>query len=86
MTQYKKNVWDQIKNITCDDIIRALLKDGFILDETKNNTSAYYHPESKRRITIHYHPGKTYGPNLLKKMFDDIEWGEKDFKRLKLIK
>jgi hypothetical protein len=39
-----------------------------------------------KRIVIHYHPRKTYGPKLLKSLLADIGWSEADMKRLKLIK
>jgi hypothetical protein len=29
---YPKHVWDQLKNKTCDDLIRALGKTGWMLD------------------------------------------------------
>lgn len=37
-----------------------------------------------QRITIHYHPKKTYGQHLLKSLLEDIGWSEADMKRLKL--
>lgn len=39
-----------------------------------------------RRIVIHPHPGKSYGPKLLKGLLADIGWTEEDYRRLKLIK
>ena len=39
-----------------------------------------------RRVVIHYHPKKTYGPQLLKALLSDIGWSTDDLKRLKLIK
>ena len=80
-----KNIWDQLKNKSADELISALLKDGWVRDETQGAQQVYRHPEG-RRVSIHYHPGKTYGPHLLKALFDDIGWSEDDMRRLKLIK
>lgn len=59
--KYSKNVWDQLKGKTADDLIRALLKDGYELDITVKTERIYRHPD-RRRISIHYHKGsKCYG-------------------------
>lgn len=80
-----KNVWDQLKNKSADDLISALGKDGWVLDEVKGAQRVYLHPD-KRRVSIHYHPGKTYGKSLLKALLTDIGWSEDDMRRLKLVK
>lgn len=38
-----------------------------------------------KRIVIHDHPRKTYGPKLLKALLADIGWSEADMRRVKLI-
>ena len=82
----KKHIWEQIKGIPCDEIIRALKKDGY--DETgkRGAEMGFRHNVTKNYVVIHYHPDKTYGPNLLKALIKDIGWTPKDMKRLKLIK
>lgn len=45
----------------------------------------YRHPDG-RRVSIHVHPKKTYGPGLLKDLLQDTGWSIDDMKRLKLIK
>lgn len=82
---YSKQAWDQLKNLNADNIVSALKKSGFVLDATDGAIHVYLHPD-KRRVSIHYHPKKTYGPNLLKGLLDDIAWSEDDMKRIKLIK
>ncbi|OGO17580.1 MAG: hypothetical protein A2Z15_08545 [Chloroflexi bacterium RBG_16_50_11] len=82
---FSKQAWDQLKNKTADDLISALKKDGAIFD-TSNGAARVYRFTDGRRVTIHYHPHKTYGPNLLKALMDDIGWTEKDLRRLKMIK
>ncbi len=46
----------------------------------------FRHPTQIKRVSIHYHPKKTYGPKLLKKLLRQIGWTEDDLRRLKLIK
>lgn len=79
------SVWNQLKNRTVSDLIRALKADGWKEDSTSGATRAF-RPGLRRRVVIHYHPKKTYGPKLLKALLDDIGWSTTDLKRLKLIK
>lgn len=82
---YSQQTWDQLKNLTADNIVSALKKSGFVLDGTDGAIHVYLHPD-KRRVSIHYHPQKTYGAKLLKRLLDDIAWSEEDMKKLKLVK
>ena len=83
--KFSKIIWDQLKNLSADDFISALQRDGFISDTARGSQRIYKHADG-RRISVHYHAGKTFGPNLLKSLFDDIGWSGKDLRRLKLIK
>jgi len=85
---YPANVWDQLKNLTPDEIIGALKKDGWRQDPTSKGAILGFikYGNPNQRITIHYHPKKTYGPGLLKGLLIDIGWSDEDLKRLKLIK
>ena len=81
------NVWSQIKNVTCDELISALEKDDWKRDTTSGAVLVYYNAIRQRRVTVHYHPRKTYrSPKLLKGLIADIGWSEDDLRRLKLIK
>ena len=83
--KYPKNVWQQLKSITADELTRALEKDGWVRDIGIGAELVYRHKDG-RRVSIHYHPRKTYHSGLLKGLLDDIGWGEEDMRRLKLIK
>jgi predicted RNA binding protein YcfA (HicA-like mRNA interferase family) len=83
--KFPAHIWNQLKNLTADEIIHALEKDGWILDKKRGAERVYRHPDG-RRVVIHYHPGKTYGPKLLKDLIEDIGWSQEDMKRLKLIR
>ncbi|MCL5958666.1 MAG: type II toxin-antitoxin system HicA family toxin [Chloroflexi bacterium] len=86
---WSKQVWDQLKNKSPDDLITALLRDGWQLDVVGKHKSGgssriYRHPDG-RMVVIHYHRHKTYGEKLLKGLLEDIGWTEEDMRRLKLI-
>lgn len=89
MSTYNANVWNQLKNITSDDLIKALKKSGWIHDVTIGASQAYIKNVpggSNKRVTIHLHPKKTYGTKLLKGLLDAIGWSIAEMKKLKLIK
>lgn len=85
---YPKNVWSQIKNLTKEELVSAMLRDGWEKDPaSKDATIAYIKrgTSSNQRVVIHYHPGAGCGPGLLKGLIEDIGWTVDDLKRLKLI-
>lgn len=82
---WSKQSWDQIKNITADELIAALKKDQWYMDESRGAVLVFRHDDG-RRVTVHYHPGKTYGSSLLKALVEAIGWTERDLRRLKLIR
>jgi predicted RNA binding protein YcfA (HicA-like mRNA interferase family) len=81
-----KHVWSQIKNLTKDDVIKALLRDGWNKDPASRNATIAFIKPGSARIVIHYHPHQSCGPGLLKALLQDIGWTEEDLRRLKLIK
>lgn len=82
---FPPHIWRQLKGITADKLIVALEKDGWVRDEKQGSEFIFRHHDG-RRVSIHYHPRKTYGPKLLKNLLKDIGWVEEDLRRLKLIK
>ena len=83
--KFPKLIRDQLKKLSVDELIAALLKDDWQPDTKAGSQRIYKHPDG-RRASVHYHAGKTFGPNLLKSLFHDIGWSIKDLRRLKLIK
>lgn len=83
---FRADIWNQLKNLTCEDLISALRKDGWERDIASGAVQAFRNPVTKARVTIHYHPKKTYGAKMLKGLMEDIGWSENDMRRLKLIK
>jgi predicted RNA binding protein YcfA (HicA-like mRNA interferase family) len=87
---FSSNAWKQLKGCSADDLIAALKKDGWTQDPSSKGAVLGFVKGSgnpdRKRITIHYHPQKTYGPGLLKALIRDIGWSESDMKKLKLIR
>jgi len=84
---YPKHIWNQLKNLTASDLISALQRDGWTLDNTKGSAQVFIKKEStNRRVAIHFYPAKTYGAAMLRGLLNDIDWNEQDLRRLKLIK
>ena len=75
---FSKNVWNQLKAITADELISALKRDGYTKDPaSKDATISYIKKGSKtERVVIHYHPRKSYGPKLLTGLLADLGWDE----------
>ena len=73
---YSANVWDQLRNLSVDTIIKALLRDGWKEDSGGkiSGTRPFIKmiENTNHRVVIHYHPGKPYGPKFLKGLLEDI--------------
>ncbi len=87
---WPKHIWDQLKNLTAQDLIDALDKhgSGWTRVRIKGSRYVYYNPNrppQARYISIHLHPGKTYGAKQLQAILKTIGWTEEDLRRLKLI-
>lgn len=82
---WSQNTWDQLKNVSADELMRALERDGWERDGGRGS-QLIYRAADGRRVSVHYHPGKTFGRKLLQALLDDIGWTEDDLRRLKLIR
>lgn len=88
---WPKHMWDQLKNLTAQDLINALDKKDshWKLVHIKGSRYVYYNPNrppTMQYVSIHFHPRKTYGPKQLQGLLEAIGWTEDDMRRLKLIK
>jgi predicted RNA binding protein YcfA (HicA-like mRNA interferase family) len=81
----KPQIWDQLKNITADGLINALIKDGWVLHSAGGSSRKVF-LKGNKMVSVHYHPHKVFGKDLLTDLLQDIGWTESDLKRLKLIK
>lgn len=86
---FPKHVWNQLKNVTADNLESALVRDGYHLDPASSGAIRAYikkTAQGNKRITIHWHPHKTYGAGLLKGLVADAGWiSENDLQRVGLI-
>lgn len=82
---FPEPIWSQLKGKSADELVKALVRDGWILDKRRGSIRVYRHSDG-RHVAIHYHPNKTHGPALLKALLKDIGWSVDDMRRLKLIK
>ncbi len=62
---YRKNVWNQIKGIDADRLIKALKKDSWTLDSMEGSIMVYIKKAEGKRVSVHYHSKKTFGRKLL---------------------
>lgn len=82
---FPSHIWAQLKNLTAAELIAALERDGWQCDTHGGSMRIFRQPETGRRVSILFHPKKTYGPKMLKGLLDDIGWSEADMRRVKLI-
>jgi len=81
----RRNVWDQLRKLTPARLAAAIEKDGGIFEGRAGAVRAYRYPDG-RRVTVHFHLGKGYGPKLLKGLLErDLGWTEDDLRRLGLV-
>ena len=72
--------------ITASRIIRALIRDGFVLDGGHGSHCQYRHPDGRAVTVTYHHSGDTFSTHLLKSMIErQARWNLDDLKRLKLI-
>ena len=88
---YSRAIWNQLKGLTLKELAKALQRDGWIAERRAAATVGFIKTTgngaaTRRRVVLHVHPGKSFGPRLLKALLDDIGWSEDDLIRLKLIR
>ena len=88
---YSRAIWNQLKGLTVEEIAKALKKDKWTQESRAGATIGFIKTSAngaavRRRIVLHVHPRKTFGPRLLQALLDDIGWSEDDLLRLKLIR
>ena len=82
---FSEMVWEQIKNKSIEGLNSALLKDDWVVDRSEGSALLYM-PPNGRRVSLHFHPHRTFNAILPKLILDQIGWYVKDIRRLKLIK
>ncbi|MBI2552341.1 type II toxin-antitoxin system HicA family toxin [Candidatus Uhrbacteria bacterium] len=75
----------ELRNVTAQEFIRALVADGFIWTRNKGSHRVYYHKDGRRVIVSFHRPSATFPPKTLKSMIDGARWTDDDLRRLGLI-
>lgn len=81
--------YQQLRNTTARNLIRAVIKDGFIRRRQTKGTAhrVYKHPDGRRVVVTYHSSGDTFPLGTLKRMLErEAKWTEDDLKRLKLLK
>lgn len=79
--------FSKIRALTAEEIIRALLRDGFVLRKNRAGSHRRYcHPDG-RRVTVAFHGSNTtFVPKTLRSMIEEQAlWAEEDLRRLRLL-
>lgn len=76
-----------LRKLTAQQIIRALLRDDFVIRNQAGAHIRFVHADG-RRVTVSFHKSsQTFPPKTLKSMLElQARWTAKDLKRLKLLK
>jgi predicted RNA binding protein YcfA (HicA-like mRNA interferase family) len=75
-----------LRSLTARLIIRALVRDGFLLDRQSGSHRLYRHPDGRRVTVTFHHPGQTFAPKTLRSMLElQAHWSETDLRRLRLL-
>lgn len=80
--------YSKLRHVTARELIRALRRDGFVLDRQRGSHQQYIHPDDGRLVTVAFHrSGGTFPVRTLKSMLEhQAGWTEADLRRLKLLK
>ena len=78
--------YSKLRSLTARELVRALLRDGFILTHQKGSHHRYYHPDGRRVTVAFSSPSDTFLLKTLKSMIEkQAKWVEEDLKRLGLL-
>ena len=90
MGSIDRTILEQLKNKTTTDWINALKKDGWVEEHSSGATRGFVkqamNGSGRRRVVIHHHPKKQFGPRLTKMLLEDTKWSEDDLIRLGMAK
>ena len=76
----------KLRSLTARRLVRALQRDGFVLDRQRGSHQHYVHPDG-RRVTVTFHRSSdTFPIGTLKRMIEaQARWTANDLKRLRLL-
>ena len=68
--------------LTAAKLIKILQKQGFIFKRSSGSHQTFFHPETRRIVTIPVHRGKDLGKGLTKAIIADAGFTEQEFLKL----
>lgn len=79
--------YSQLRPLTARELVRAVLRDGFVLVHQKGSHHRFRHPDGRRVTIALHHPGDTFPIKTFKAIIEEqARWTAKDLQRLKLLK
>lgn len=79
--------YSRLRSVTAREVVRALVKDGFVLVHQKGSHHRFRHPDGRRVTVALHHPGDTFPLKTMKAIIEEqAKWTEKDLKRLGLLR
>lgn len=70
----------RLPRVTAKELIKAIRKNGFLLDSSEGGHQHFVHPEKSGKVTIPVHAGRIIGPGLLKRILKQAELDPDDLK------
>jgi len=79
--------YGKLGSLAARELIKALLKEGFIFTRQLGSHHCYHHPDG-RRVTVPFtRSGDTFAKGTLKSIIEkQAKWSEEDLKRLNLFR
>ena len=78
--------YSKLRSLTARHIIRALEKDGFVLERQRGSHQQYRHSDGRQVTVSFHHLSDTYTLKILRSMLEiQARWTKEDIERLKLI-
>lgn len=68
--------------ITAIKLVKVLSKQGFIFKRSSGSHHVYFHPITRRIVSIPVHRGKDLGRGITKAIISDAGYTESDFIKL----
>ena len=73
---------DKFPRVTCNELLRILIKAGFIEKRQKGGHLTLWRESDKRRVTIPIHPGREVPIGTLRSILRDADISADDFRAL----
>jgi predicted RNA binding protein YcfA (HicA-like mRNA interferase family) len=76
----------ELRSVTARSLVRALVRDGFVLNRQAGSHRQYKHPDGRRVTVSFHHSSDTFPPKTLRSMLElQAKWTSQDLSRLGLL-